>query len=241
MILKGGILIIGSLFWQDDQDSKPFHRRNWRNKQLLLKDRLHVFAPIRYGRLSKKEDNETFTMVLSKAVEEKNELGTAFVVPFKNSSIRSLKGIQNQARFLSEAEGLNDKKIVKGKKKWCAIGILFNPEIEITLKIEILNYWSSLIQKDGGFDPLEYCIHPESPIISSDGEILISWLKTVNCKNQNILDEFDFVLATCPKPTKYPSIEELQENIKGDKREYFYNNLSNGITTYIDNSVIYKE
>jgi len=243
MNLKGGVLIIGSLFWQDDQGTDLFQRKNWRSKRLAFKDRIHVFAPIRYGRLSRSDKFQigTYTMVLSKDAELRNELGTAYVIPMKKFTIKSLKGIQNQAKFLSIAENIQDDKLIKGKDKWGIIGIVFNPKIDEPQKTKILNYWKGKLVKDGGFDPNEYCISPEKPIMGSNGEILISWIKTIDDNMQKEMDQFDFLLATCTKPTKYASIEGLQENIRNDKRKYLYNNIKNGITTFIDRKVIESE
>lgn len=234
MRLKGGVLIIGSLFWQDGLNENPFLRKNWRNKRLSIKNQVHVFAPIRYGRLSNMK--KTYTMVLSKEIEENKKFGTAYILPFKNDSIKSLIGIQNQARYLSTAEGNNEGKIVLGN--WGMIGILFNPAINDELKNQILVYWSNLIQKDGGFDQKEYRISPEEPIMSENGEILISWSKTVDYNQQKELDKLDFIMATCTKPTRYPTVAELSENIKSDPRKYFYNNIKNGITTFTDRQVL---
>lgn len=236
MELKGGVLIIGSLFWQDDQGKEPYARRNWRNEKLSFNERLHVLAPIRYGRTSEKG---TITMVLSKDVELKTELGTAYVIPF-NSEIKSLEEIQIQARCLSKVEGSCDEKIVKGKNNWCVIGILLNPLIKDELKNEILNYWNRLILDEGGFNHLEYCISPESPVVSSNGEVIISWIRTVDPNLQKEFDKFDFIMATCTKPDiiSYPTVEVLKENIKNDPRKYFYNNIQNGINTFSDRKVL---
>jgi hypothetical protein len=68
------------------------------------------------------------------------KLGTAFFVPFKNKNISYFQGVLKQAQFLSEAEGKGDQKIVKGNtEKWCTIGILFNPAIDINKKDYILS------------------------------------------------------------------------------------------------------
>lgn len=236
MKLKGGVLIIGSLFWQDGLDDNPFLRKNWKNRRLSIKKRFHILAPIRYGRLSNKK--KTYTMVLSKEIEEQRKFGTAYILPFKNDNINSLIGVKNQARYLSKAEGDNQGKVVMGN--WGVIGILFNPTINSELKNRILEYWNNQIQKDGGFDPNDYRIFPEEPILNRNGEILTSWIRTVDPNLQREMDEFDFILATCTKPNipNYPTATELRENIKNDPRKYFYNNITNGITTFCDRDVI---
>src|SRR6478736_6100473 len=107
--MKGGILVIGSLFWDPDQGANKGAREEWRKKRLNMDKKIHVFAPIRYGRLS---TGKSYTMVFSKEVEGAKELGTAFIIPFRNNSVK-WKGLLNQARYLSEAEGAGDK-LAKG-------------------------------------------------------------------------------------------------------------------------------
>ena len=51
--LKGGVLIIGSLLWQDHLDEVGDDiRKNWRDNSLLLANKIQVKTPIRYGRFS---------------------------------------------------------------------------------------------------------------------------------------------------------------------------------------------
>ena len=206
--MKGGILIIGSLFWEDHQERHKNLRKNWRSKRLSMKDKIHIMAPIRYGRKSK---NSSYTMVFSKQVEINNTLGTAYFVPFKKE-LKSFKTLSNQAEYLSEAEGAEDVKLVKGgNRKWCVIGILFNPKFNIEEKNEILKLFAKKLIADGLVD--EYAnlrVAPEPTILSKQGEINISWPSTINIKEQKILDTFDFMLATCTqaKPdNSYPSIK----------------------------------
>ncbi len=242
--IKCGVLIIGSLFWDDHQPDNKNQRKNWRRTRLLMSDTIHVKAPIRYGRLSRKAQKH-YTMVFSKNAEIKNKLGTAYLVPFRNTKIAYIKGLKNQAEFLSQAEnikGKNNKKIVKGEKKiWCTIGLIINPNL-CSEKIEfILTQWKKLIKnqgKDGDYK--EYKIGKEKSILSERGEILINWINSVNKNNQKKIDEFDVILATCTKPNvpKYPCIHKMTNNIFKDKRQYFYNNIQNGIFTFIDNKIL---
>ena len=77
--LKGGVLVIGSLLWQDYLD-KPGDdiRKNWRANSLSISNKIQVKMPIRYGRFSEK--SQIYTMVFSNACKRKS--GTAFVLPF---------------------------------------------------------------------------------------------------------------------------------------------------------------
>jgi len=242
MKLKGAILLIGSLLWDPNQGDRIGLRKNWRNKRLLMKEKIHVKAPIRYGRLSGRNNERNYTIVFSKKCESKNRFGTAYVIPFKNKEICSLKGIENQARFLSEAEGASDRDLCKGgDKKWCTIGIIFNPHFDKNLQFSILDWWKELIEKDHGLiDYPEYKIGKEKSILSEKGQILIKWPKAIDQINQEKIDELDFILATCTKPNlkEYPCIEQLKENVQIDQRRYFFHNIENGITTFEDRLIL---
>lgn len=101
--MKGAVLIIGSLLWDNGNN-----RDIWRNDNLNIDNKIPVFAPIRYGRKSEK----SYTMVFSKELEDSNNLGTAFVVPFKEE-IKSFKELLNQVRSLSRVEGNKDNKLTR--------------------------------------------------------------------------------------------------------------------------------
>ena len=239
--MKGGILIIGSLIWDNNQGGKKDFRKKWRAKRLNVSEKIHLKVPIRYGRKSG-DKNPTYTMVFSSGIDMANDFGTAYFVPFKNQPIRSFRGILNQARFLSEAEGSNDKKLCKGNNnKWCTIGIMFNPKFDLAKKEQILSKWELNLKNDEGLiDYDEYRIAQENSILSNRGEILMDWLNPVDKNRKELFDEFDFVIATCTKPNLevYPSSQELKLNISQDERRYFFSNIENGITTFQDRELI---
>lgn len=234
--MKGGVLIIGSLLWDDDQGKHKNVRKDWRNKRLEIKKKIHVFAPIRYGRVS----DQTYTMVFSKQTDVENNWGTVYFVPFK-SKISSFLGISNQSEYLSHAENISDKKLVKGAQNWCIIGILFNPEfIEARKKVLLEHFTKKLIADKMGELYKEYRIIPENSILTMQGELDFAWPKTVNSKDQLSFNKYDFLLATCTKPNIpiYPTPKILKDALAGDKRNYFHNNISNGITTFQDRDII---
>jgi hypothetical protein len=184
-------------------------------------------------------------MVFSKDVEIKNQMGTAFIIPCKKE-IKSFKGLFYQAQYLSEAEGSNDKKLVKGENdKWCTIGLLFNPNFNQLNKNDILIRWERKLIEDGiGNDYQNYRVgNKEYTILSSQGEILINWLKALDSRNQAIIDKFDIIIATCTKPSepRYPDAVLIKENSIIDKRKYFFNNIRNGISTFQDRDVIIQK
>ena len=240
--MKGAILIIGSLLWDPDKNQEIGFREKWRNKRLNISNKIHVKAPIRYGRLSGDKNERNYTMVFSKDCERDNLFGTAYLIPFKSKDIKTKKGIENQARFLSDAEGGVNKELCKGNRdKWATIGLLLNPKMPLEVKNEMLLWWGNLLKKDGGLlDYQDYQVGNEESILSDKGELLINWLQPLDKFNIEAINEFDFVLATCTKPNieKYPSAEELAENILKDKRKYFFSNIENGITTFQDRDIL---
>lgn len=244
MELKGAILIIGSLLWDPDQGDDKGARKKWRNTRLKMEDRILVKAPIRYGRLSGCKPNRHYTMVFSTECEEPKKFGTAFVVPFKNETIRSFKGIENQARFLSKAEGKSNNKLCKGNnEKWCTVGAILNPKFDKSLKLKFLTFWNDLLENDGGLKDInEYKIGSEKSVISESGEIKINWPKAIAKGDQEIINNIDIVLATCTKPNidTYPSIEDLRKDIQADTRKYFLKNIENGITTFQDRKILHE-
>jgi len=72
------------------------------------------------------------------------------------------------------------------------------------------------------------------------GEININWPTATNQKKQDELHSFDFMIATCPKQNidKYPDASAIKVAIANDSRNYFYNNISNGITTFQDREIM---
>ena len=61
MPLTAGVLIIGSLLWDSEEDHPT-----WRDVRLDIASAQAVTAPIRYGRLSGKKRGHTHTMVFSR-------------------------------------------------------------------------------------------------------------------------------------------------------------------------------
>jgi hypothetical protein len=240
--MKGALLIIGSLLWDSDKNENIGFRKNWRQKRLIVKNKILVKAPIRYGKLSGNNEVKNYTMVFSNDCEKENLFGTAYLVPFKNQNIKTYRGIENQARYLSDAEGGVNDKLCKGNYyKWATIGILINPKIAIEEKNKMLLWWKDLLKKDGGLlEYQDYKVDKEESILSDKGELLIKWLQPLDKTNIDAINEFDFVLATCTKPNipKYPSVEELALDILKDKRKYFFLNFENGITTFQDRDIL---
>jgi hypothetical protein len=119
--LKGGVLIIGSLLWQDHLSKLGDDiRKSWRADHLLTESKIMVKVPIRYGRLSDKDN--IFTMTFSKSVSNSN-CGTGYFIPFSKSIIISEIELINEALALSVAEGMRGR-FVGHPDNWGALGTL---------------------------------------------------------------------------------------------------------------------
>ncbi len=242
--LKGGVLIIGSLLWQDyvKQNNNTI-RRDWRNSRLDIASSIGVKAPIRYGRLSSRDN--IYTMVFSNSCRNKN-LGSAFAVPFCNNSITSLSQLMTEASALATAEGMSRTFISSNGQgqPWCVLGILFNKKkIAQTDRAELSNWWQRELSKDTDYSRFHidnFKLGSEKPCILPDGLLNIPWMTPINSKDKKRLDEFDFLLATATLPTgnRYPSVEKLFNAVKADNdRKYFRNNFAKGITTFQDERI----
>lgn len=236
--MKAGVIIIGSLFWDKHQGKFTNLREDWRKKRLQFDKRIHVFAPIRYGRNS----DSGYTMVFSKEAENENNWGTVYFVPFKKD-IKSFKGLNKEAEFLSNAEGGKDVNLVKGNDdKWCVIGILFNPNFDKSKRAKLLKMFQSKLISQGLANVYSnFCVPPEESILTNQAEINIAWPKTVNPKSQKDFDAYDFIIATCPKQkvtNGYPNELSIKNGVLIDERNYFFNNIRNGITTFQDKAVL---
>lgn len=234
--LKGGILIIGSLLWQDYLDKADDNiRQKWRAEYLDMDKKIMVRAPIRYGRLSKKDN--IFTMTFSKSVSKK-KYGTGYFIPLKNSNVKSENELFNEAIALSNAEGMKGE-FVAG---WGAtLGILFNEQkMDIQLKKKLTVAWQEKTLQTKKFDCKSYkLLKKESPCIKPNGLLNFDWVLPVDKRQIDLVNSYDFILATATQPTEYPTIKKLSENVRNDnKRFYFIENYKNGITTFQDISIL---
>lgn len=236
--LRGGVIIIGSLLWQDDLDAEKRDniRKHWRDGR-LADERIMVKLPIRYGRYS---SGNICTMVFSSSCERYKKLGVGIVMPFKSTKITSTAQLISEARAMSMAEGMEERL----ENKWGKITILFNPEkIDLNLKEKILEEWNRLddICKNGW---KEFKLGREKSCVCNNSELNIKWPPPVDTREKENLSRFHFLLATATKPkhkntSRYPTQYEIAETVKKDsKRFYFIQNVKSGITTSQDNSIL---
>lgn len=241
--MKAGVLIIGSLLWQDhlqDQDSDEI-RKNWRDKFLNVGEKIMVRVPIRYGRLS---SSGIYTMTFSKSVKA-NRNGTGFFIPFKKTSLASFDDLINEAKEMSTAEGMNGNLSSKERGTeniWCSMGLLINSlTVQKPDERSLINSWSKKLNERGQLEHKQFKLGNESSCIDKNGKLSIGWPSAVDKREEKRLSSYDLIIATATKPTKYPNVKELSENVSKDsKRYYFIENFKSGITTFQDVQILNK-
>lgn len=249
--LTGGVIIIGSLLWQDHLNNDNI-RKNWRNYHIDNKSKIMVKLPIRYGRYSNKDC--IYTMVFSNNCQRYKRLGTGYIFQFKSNPIKNFKQLLFEAKAISIAEGMNGNFWGGNKDIWGNIGILFNTsKINKKIKEDILITWGKkFLDNNGNLKIGNFRLNNvrnERPCISNEGKLTIKWIEPVDKRDSNQVSDFDFLIATATKPQHritslecYPNdIKEIVTSIKTDtKRYYFINNLKRGITTFQDNAILNK-
>ncbi len=229
--LKGGVLIIGSLYWQDDKekDSGDKIRKTWRDENLDMATSIDVEVPIRYGRFSS-QNGKTYTMVFDNSLLPE-QYGIAKCVSFLKP-FTTFDEIKDAIAKLSEAEG-DDKSFIKGNTAWCVCSVIFNPKrVNTSIKSSILKSWEnelSTIQ----IGNKKFIKNPKEYSISKQGELEIPW-------PENIVD-LDFMIATAILPKNRKGIEKVTPSEIAKfvaNRNYFYPNHKAGIRTFQDEEII---
>lgn len=224
--LKGGVIIMGSLLWQDYLCKQGDNiRSNWRNAHLDVKNKIPIKLPIRYGR---KSSSNIMSMVFSNRMAKKTGFG--YVVPFK-------KKINNKDELLCEALALSAAEGMKGNFvcPWGVLTYLLNDSIiGNDKKREIIRLFRQRINTR--FSINDYKVGRERSCITKSLKLDINWVVPISRNDKQKIDEFHFFLATPTKPmNNIPSLNEIAQTIKVDnQRKYFINNLINGIITYDD-------
>ena len=234
MAYKIGVMMIGSLYWENNQA-----RVNWRSSR-LSKEQFDVFTPIRYGRLSKTRGS-TYTMVFSRLCTRKSYgLGSAKVVTCKNTA-NNIDDIIEEAKYLWAAErnmnGINNRFWAS----WGSIGLLCNPNT--LFPKNFFSKWSEITTNAGSYGKISHC-KSEAPVLSKNGFFNLPWpTSTKNCQSLS----HDIILATATDPTldtktkTYPRASKIAQAWKEDTEnndKYFWENRRNGIHTFQDNTII---
>ena len=229
MNFNGGIIIIGSLLWDNAK------RREWRQRSLKdIETKTPVSLRIRYGRESGDRRHHTYTMIFSN--HPTTEVGRGYIVGF-NEVITNPEILERQAFALAKAEGVCTDQQRLLSKSWGAVGLLVNPRIDSKDKLggdRIKSSWTNLFQKYGdSCDPSQFRIGDEAPVIDKDRFLHIYWTPEMNA--------FDFLIATpvVPKPKTVLTARTIAERMnEKEYRDYFDNNRANNITTFQDDEIL---
>lgn len=234
MKLKGGIVIVGSLIWEDhlDRKKRDFIRRDWRNQNLITEP-VYTPVPIRYGRISSTR-NHTYSMIFDNASEL--ALGQGLILGFKKV-INSFEDIERQSIALAIAEGIYKSTNKRITSNWGSVGILINPKLNSDNfgKFEFISKkWSEIYQEySDTFKASEYQYREDvPPTIDQNGFLKIKW--------QDEMNKFDILLATTviPNPRKSITPKEIADKmIEKHYDTYFKNNIAHKITTSQDKEI----
>lgn len=228
--LDAGILIIGSLLWDEDKI-----RQQWRDERLERDQSELVSAPIRYGRLSGERRGHTYTMVFSRSAPA----GQARVVRCSHP-ITSAADLTTEALRLWEAEELLKNTGRIANARWGCVALLRNPDRQIPEKLA--RAWRQRVKDEDGYGNVAQTAD-EGAIISQDGMLQIGWPR---CIAGGAQVDLDLILVTANDPTltgtplSYPSVETIVNawNRAAPKHaEYFWKNNDYGITTFQDEKI----
>ena len=234
MEFKIGIMMIGSLYWDEEKV-----RNDWR-KNRLSDEQFDVFAPIRYGRRSEKRGN-TYTMVFSKlCIRKSYGLGAAKVVTCKNKA-HNIEEIIKEAEFLWVAERNSSKTNNKFWDNWGSIGLLCNPRT--TFPKKYFSKWSEITASSNQYGNISHS-KSEPPVLNQNGLLKLPWPTIIR---QNKPLSLDIILATATDPTlntetgAYPKARDIAEAWQNDTEgndKYFRQNRENGISTFQDSLIL---
>lgn len=232
MTLSVGVLIIGSLYWDDEPDNPS--RRKWREARLALDEHTNVSAPIRYGRISKSRGC-SYSMVFSASLcEDHAHLGSAIAVPCKQG-VSSIGDLVDEAEWLWAAERNTDSRNGKISACWGSVAVKVNPNRNIPSII--LNGWAARVSKESSYGKLKHA-NDETGAVTAMGLLNIPWPSTLSGDPLDL----DVILATATNPTiiggRYPSAKEIAERWKSPSGScyvnYFWYNRKHNITTFQD-------
>lgn len=235
MPLRIGILMIGSLYWDDNP-----YRLNWRGSHLRSDQEYVVLVPIRYGRRSQRRGN-TYTMVISRlCLRQSHGLGTGKVIPLKYP-VETPEQLVKEAEFLWAAE----RKVPRSNNclsaDWGCVALMVNSDSQVSL--DLLDGWRERVTQESQYGKLCH-MKQEGPAVTADGFLNIPWPRLLQ---EAIPLPMDILLATATNPTltgdppTYPRIREIARAWRLDSEgndQYFWHNREGGIHTYQDDAIL---
>jgi len=246
--MKGGVLFLGSLFWEDERNAIQEresidlgkYRKDWRKDFLALDKNSvqQVPLPIGYGRKSTSRNN-TFTMVLTRNYW-KNQ-GKGLIAPYIDRiNFSNLNSFKAQIKKLAIAEGIYKEGNENFVADWGAVAIYINPDSSDEKQNKIKENWSRIIKDTNG------------NYINGYGKNInnFTWKKGDSLLNTDyvlsldlIIDtELDFLFCTYMQPNyknpsgqrDYPSAKIIGEAMKTYSTYFFQNNISKIVTAEDD-------
>ena len=229
--MKIGVLIIGSLYWDD-----KCHRHEWRRDRLCMAEKQYVKAPIRYGRRSSTR-GDSYTMIFSSWLC-REQLGQAIVVPCKHD-------VTTGEALIKEAECLWTAETSKGKTKnriatkdgWGCIALLENPKRPLSDAQR--GCWAKRVTYEPDYGKKIISTYGEATVVNQYGFLKIPW----PAKADGSELKFNALLATVTRPILdngcYPSAKNVATAAysSGKGRCYFCNNRKNRIETFQDSEI----
>ncbi|MCC5916517.1 MAG: restriction endonuclease subunit S [Cryomorphaceae bacterium] len=218
--LKGAVLIIGSLWWDENS-----FRKKLRDDYLLMSESKLVDAPIRYGRFSDKR--KTYTMVFSSSLVTKSQKGKAYLIPILEKYCNT-ESVIEVAHAIINAEYKSIYENERFNWGWGCLPLLLNPKKQNSQIQTLSSLWNDHFSN--GFNPDHYKVGDESPSVNRNGQLQIPWSSEFN--------NFDFIISTSTKPNSdsYPDSKRLIEIFKQDDK-YFRKNVDSGISTFQDKEI----
>lgn len=213
--MRCGILIIGSLLWDDSKDGR---RAAWRAARLDLGAQVPVRTAIYYGRKSGSRGN-AYTM----AFRTGEATGQAVLVRCIGK-IAAIDNLIEEANALWQAEDASAKPDSL-HKSWGCVGALFSPDKgHAKLSAE----WTAHFQRV----KTRYV-----SVVNANGLLDIDWPDTLEGQPADV----DVILATATKPETIPPSAETVADAwiaqNGGNENYFFNNVKHGIRTSHDGKI----
>lgn len=242
MQIQGAVILIGSLFWEDENNCIQLktpkglaeRRRKWRDAKLNMSSRELIDLPITYVRKSTSRYC-TYTMGFANSVDKK---GKGYIVPFsdKINIKENYNQLYCQALELAEVEGISKPNENTLVKKWGSIGLKLNPAFIQKNKIiaeNILKFWKHYFSK----------LNIELYRIDEIEGYSITKEGLLNFDIVDSLDNIDYYFATpvSPNVKVYPNGVNIAQAMNESREEYytyFVENYKNGIITNYDKEII---